>query len=152
VKKSENMKNKTLVEDRLDGSRNFSSWKSRLQITLEEDDLLSVIQKTLPETTTDEEKEIRKEEDIKARKIIIYSVRDHLLPRISNLKTTYEMYEALKNMFESAFLQSISGREKLPTFDRLWIDCTQEKLRLRNRGVEDSPDDNHALTLHTNKG
>jgi hypothetical protein len=215
VKKSENMKNMTLVEDRLDGSSNFSSWKSRLQVTLEEDDLLSVIQKTLPETTTDEEKEIRREEDVKARKIIIYSVRDHLLPRISNLKTTYEMYEALKDMFESdntlraltlkgqlqstkmtkgdtvatffmkiseikeqlgaigeimsdrelvlstlnnlpkhwePFLQSISGREKLPTFDRLWTNCTQEELRLRNRGVEDSPDDNHALALHTKKG
>jgi hypothetical protein len=50
------------------------------------------------------------------------------------------------------FLESISGREKLPTFDHLWTDCTQEELRLRNRGVEDSPDDNHALALHTKKG
>jgi hypothetical protein len=95
------MKNITLVEDRLDGTNNFSSWKSRLQVTLEEDDLLDVVTKTLPDTTTDEEKNIRKEEDVKARKIIIYSVRDHLLPRIANLKTTYEMYEALKEMFES---------------------------------------------------
>jgi hypothetical protein len=60
-----------------------------------------VIQKALPETTTNEEKEETKEDDVKARKIIIYSVRDHLLPHISNLKTTYAMYEALKNMFES---------------------------------------------------
>ena len=89
------------MEDRLNGSSNFSSWKSILQITLEEYELLSVIQKTLPEIATGEEKEIRKEEDTKARKIIIYLVRDHLLPRISNLKTTYEMYEALKHMFES---------------------------------------------------
>jgi hypothetical protein len=72
-----------------------------LQITLEEGDLLSVIQKTLPEIAINEEKEIRKEEDIKARKIIIYSIRDHLLPHISNPKKTYELYEALKNMFES---------------------------------------------------
>jgi hypothetical protein len=70
------MKNRTLVEDRLDGSSNFSSWKSRLQITLEEDDLLSVIQKTLPETTTDEEKEEWKEDDVKARKISISTLRD----------------------------------------------------------------------------
>jgi hypothetical protein len=76
---SENMMNKTLVEDRLDGSNNFSSLKSRIQITLEEGDLLSVIQKDLP-TNTDEEKEERKEDDVKARKIIIYSIRDHLLP------------------------------------------------------------------------
>jgi superfamily I DNA and RNA helicase len=97
---SENMRNIALVEDRLDGSSNFSSWKSRLHITLkEDDDLLSVIQNVLPGTTTNEDKEEWKEDDIKARKIIIYSVRDHLLPRIANLKTTREMYEALKNMF-----------------------------------------------------
>jgi hypothetical protein len=213
---SENMMIRTLVEDRLDGSSNFGCWKSILQITLEEDDLLSVIQKALPETTIDEEKEERKEDDVKARKIIIYLVRDHLLPRIANLKTTYEMYEALKNMFESnntlraltlkgqlqnikmtkgdtvaiffmkmseirdrlgaigeimsdkelilttlnalpkhlePFLQSISGREQLPTFDCIWTDCTQEEIRLRTRGVEDSPhDDNRALAFHTKKG
>jgi hypothetical protein len=64
---------------------------TRLQVTLEKDDLLNVVTKNLPDTTTDEENEIRREEDVKARKIIIYSVRDHLLPRIANLKTTYEM-------------------------------------------------------------
>jgi hypothetical protein len=95
------MKNKTLVEDRLDGASNFNFWKSRLQVTLEEDDLLDVVTKTLQDTATDEEKNIRKEEDVKARKIIIYSIRDHLLPHIANLKTACEMYEALKEMFES---------------------------------------------------
>ena len=63
----------TLVEDRIDGSSKFNSWKSRLQITLEEEDLLWVLPKALPETTTDEMKEERKEDDVKARKIIIYS-------------------------------------------------------------------------------
>jgi hypothetical protein len=95
------MKNRALVEDRLDGASNFSSWKSRLQVTLEEDDLLDVVTKTLPDTATDVQKKIRKEEDVKARKLIIYSIRDHLLPRISNLKTAYDMYEALKEMFEN---------------------------------------------------
>jgi len=57
----------------LDGSSNFSSWKSRLQVTLEEEDLLWVIQKGLPESATNEEKEERKEDNVKARKIIIYS-------------------------------------------------------------------------------
>jgi hypothetical protein len=94
------MRNKTLVEDRLDGSSNFNSCKSRLQITLEEDDLLSLIEKTLPATATDDEKADWKANDVKARKIIIYSVRDHLPPRISTMKTAYEMYDALKKMFE----------------------------------------------------
>jgi hypothetical protein len=50
------------------------------------------------------------------------------------------------------FIQSISGRESLPTFYHLWKDCTQEELRLRNRGVEYSSTENHALALHTKKG
>ena len=50
-----------------------------------------------------------------------------------------------------SFIQSIDGRESLPTFDHLWTDCTQEELRLRNREVEDS-EENHALALHTKKG
>ena len=82
------------MEDRLDGSSKFSSWKSRLQITLEEDDLLSLIEKTLPKSATDEEKDDWNADDVKARKIIIYSIRDHPLPRIATLKTTYEMYDS----------------------------------------------------------
>jgi hypothetical protein len=39
--------------------------------------------------------------DAKAGKIIIYSVRDHLIPHISNLKTAKQMYDALKKLFES---------------------------------------------------
>jgi hypothetical protein len=101
VKNVQAMMNKTLVEDRFDGTSNFNSWKSRLHITLEEDDLLSLIEKTLPETTTDEEKADWKEDDVKARKTIIYLIRDHLLPRIATLKTSYEMDDALKTMFES---------------------------------------------------
>ena len=95
------MRNKILVEDRLDGSSKFSAWKSRLHITLEDSDLLRLIEKILPATATDEEKVEWNADDVKARKIIVYSVRDHLLPHISTMKTTYEMYDALKKMFES---------------------------------------------------
>ena len=71
----------------------------------------------------------------------IMSDRELVLSTLNNLPKHWE-----------PFLQSISGRESLPTFDRLWTDCTQEKLRIRNRGVEDSPQENHALALHTKKG
>jgi hypothetical protein len=54
------MKNKNLLEDRLDGARNSSPWKSKLLITLEEDALLDVTTKFLPVTTTYIEKNIRK--------------------------------------------------------------------------------------------
>jgi hypothetical protein len=78
------MKNKTLVEDRLDGASNFSPWKSKLLVTLEEDDLLDVTTKTLPATTTYIEKKIRKEEDKKGRRCQSKK-NNHLLSKRSPL-------------------------------------------------------------------
>jgi hypothetical protein len=51
------------------------------------------------------------------------------------------------------FLQSISGREDLPEFDRLWTDYTQEETKLIARGVQDSHhDDNKSLDSHAKRG
>jgi hypothetical protein len=71
----------------------------------------------------------------------IMSDREIVLTALHNIPKSWE-----------PFIQSISGREDLTTFDRLWTDCTQEKIRLRNKGLEDSPEENHALALHTKKG
>jgi hypothetical protein len=50
------------------------------------------------------------------------------------------------------FIQSISGRSKLPKFDRLWADCTQEETRLAARGMQCSHhDENQALATHARK-
>jgi hypothetical protein len=54
------MKNITSVEDRLDGASNFSPWKSKLLVTLEEEDLLDATNKSLPERAIDLEKKVRK--------------------------------------------------------------------------------------------
>ena len=71
----------------------------------------------------------------------IMSGRELVLTTLQNLPKSWE-----------PFFQSISGREDLPTYDRLWTDCTREELRIRNRGVEDSLEENHSLALHTKKG
>jgi hypothetical protein len=93
------MVNHILVEDRLDGTTNFNSWKSRFLITLEGGDLMKYVEEVVPESIDDAEKCQWRKNDAKARKIIIYFVRDHLIPHISNLKTTKQMY--LKKLFES---------------------------------------------------
>jgi hypothetical protein len=120
------MRNTTLVEDRLDGSSNFSSWKSRLQITLEEDDLLSVIQKALPEIATDEEKEEWKEDDVKARKISIYSERDCPTRKkgrqpASTTNVDPEPHQRDEDIKDEAFLfiSALSGT--VPTNDDIWL-------------------------------
>ena len=67
--------------------------------------------------------------------------RELVLTTLQNLPKSWE-----------TFIQSIIGRESLPNFECLWTDCTQEEIRLINRGVEDSSEENHALSLHTKKG
>jgi hypothetical protein len=59
------MMNKTMMEDKLDGSSNFKFLEDKTS----EENLLWVIQKGLPETTIDE----WKEDNDKTRKPIIYT-------------------------------------------------------------------------------
>jgi hypothetical protein len=52
------------------------------------------------------------------------------------------------------FVQGICAREKLPPFDRLWIDCIQEEARIESKNVNQRgiDDENLALTSHARKG
>jgi hypothetical protein len=89
------------VEDRLDGASNFNSWKSRLLITLEESDLIKFVEEFVPKLADASDKTQWKKNDAKARKIIIYSVKDHLIAHIFSMKSTKEMFDALNKLFES---------------------------------------------------
>jgi hypothetical protein len=165
---------------------------------------MKFVEEFVPEQIDASEKTQLKENDVKARKIIIYFVKDDLIPHISPMMTTKEMFDALKKLFESknnnraialkhqlqnikmtkvdtvatffmkiaeirdqlgaigeiildrelvmltlnglpshweSFIQSINERSKLPKFDRLWVDCTQEEIRLAVRGAHSSHHD-----------
>ena len=45
------------VEDRLDGTFNFSSWKSRVLLILEENDLLKFVNENVPKPEDEAEKD-----------------------------------------------------------------------------------------------
>ena len=53
-----------------------------------------------------------------------------------------------------SFIQTISGRTKLPKFDKLWAECTQEETRIttcqRLHGAQ--PEENLAFISHAKKG
>jgi hypothetical protein len=89
------------VEDMLEGSRNFRSWKHRLQMILDENDLLEHVTMGVPEPDEEEQKTKHKKNEKKAKRIVSDSVKDHLIPHISELQTTRQMYEALNRLYES---------------------------------------------------
>ena len=74
-------------EDRLDGANNFGSWKDRIQLILEENELLDHVKKMLPEPEDEEAKAKFKKNEAKAKRILTDSIKDHLIPNVSELKT-----------------------------------------------------------------
>ena len=70
------------VEDRLEGVSNFIPWKSRVLLLLEEDDLLQFVKAKVPEPEAEEDKPCWRKDDAKARRILVDSIRDHLVPQI----------------------------------------------------------------------
>jgi hypothetical protein len=89
------------VEDRLDGENNFRSWKHRILLILEENELLDHVKQVLPKPEEEEAKARHKKNDINAKRILTDSIKDHLIPNVSELKTPKEMFYALTRLYES---------------------------------------------------
>jgi hypothetical protein len=89
------------VENRLEGSRKFISWKHRLQMILDENDILEHVTVGVLDPDEEEENTKHKKNEKKSKRIASNSVKDHLIPHISELQTTRKMYEALGRLYES---------------------------------------------------
>ena len=79
------------VEDRLDGTTNFIFWKPRVLLILEEHDLLKFVNEKFPEPKVEESKSQWRKGDAKARRILVDSLKDHLVPQISEKTTARKM-------------------------------------------------------------
>jgi hypothetical protein len=90
----------TKFVDKLEGMENFCSWKYRIGLILEENDLASFIKEYVPEPTDDAAKEKHQNDTIRAKRIIVDSIKDHLIPQVSSKKTPKEMLDALTRLYE----------------------------------------------------
>ena len=106
------------VEDRLDGASNYGSWKTRVLIALEEYDVVEFVVDDIPKPTEEDQERLAswRRHDVKARKILIDSVKSHLLFHISKAATAKEMFDILKKLFErDSTSKSIALRSQLHT-------------------------------------
>jgi hypothetical protein len=55
----------------------------------------------LPELEEEDANEKFKKNEVKAKRILTDSIKDHLIPNVSELKTLKEMFDALKIIYES---------------------------------------------------
>ena len=98
------------MEDRLDGAGNFIPWKARIMLILEENELWDeVVHNTtavpiaippttnaavpiaIPPTTDAAALTAFNKKDIKARRIILDVVKDHVIPHISSKTRAYHV-------------------------------------------------------------
>ena len=87
-------------EEKLYGSTNFNSWKARLIVILDENDLDDIVLNVTEEPTTNAGRLAYKRKQGKARRIIYDSVKETVMPNITTLKTAKECFDALANLYE----------------------------------------------------
>jgi hypothetical protein len=68
---------------------------------LDENDLLEHVTVGVLEPEEEDQKTKHKKNEKKAKRIVSDSIKDHLIPHISELQTARQMYEALNRLYES---------------------------------------------------
>ena len=94
------MSHHTKLDEKIQGADNFRAWKYRISLVLEENELDSYISEEVPVPEGDEAKALHKNKLVMAKRIIADSIKDHLIPQVSSLKTPKEMFDALTKLFK----------------------------------------------------
>ena len=90
----------TTLEDSLEDIENFLAWNYRIGLILKENVLENYIKDEVAEPKEDEAKEKHGQDIIKKMRIIVDSIKYHLIPQVSSKKTPKKMYDAISRMYE----------------------------------------------------
>ena len=108
------MSHHTKLDENLEGASNFRACKYKISLVLEENELDTYISGEVPVPKGDEDKALHKKKLIKAKRIIVYSIKDHLIPHVSSLNTPKAMFDALTKLFEGKNInQKMNMRNQL---------------------------------------
>ena len=83
----------------MDGGSNYGSCKPRVFLALEEYDVKYFAMKDVPMPEEEDRQAAWRRHDVKARKILMDSMKSHLVFHISKVETSKDMFDTLKNLF-----------------------------------------------------
>lgn len=86
------------VEDRLDGGGNWTPWKARIVLLLECELWELVSQAVTLHTDSILLAEFKKK-NVRAKRIILDSVKDHIIPHVVGKDFAFQMWESLGNLY-----------------------------------------------------
>ena len=131
------MSNHTKLYDKLEGADNFRAWKNRISLVLEENELDSYIHEEVPIPEGDEAKALHKKKLVMAKRIIADSIKDHLIPQVSSLKTPKAMFDALTKLFEGKNInQKMTLRNQLKNVKIQNVECQNPKFSQKIKKFE----------------
>jgi hypothetical protein len=91
-----------IFEDRLDSISNYLQWKLRMSVVLKEKKIWNYVNYVVVAPTEDlVSLDLHEVKEAKSQRIILDGVKDNLIPHLVEKKTTQEMWDALKNLFEA---------------------------------------------------
>jgi hypothetical protein len=90
-----------IYEDRLDEISNYLKWKVRFLVVLKENKIYSYVNSIVETPTVNlVALNLHETKEAKSQRIILDGLKDHLIPHLAEKKTSKEMWDALKNLFE----------------------------------------------------
>ena len=106
------------IEDRMDGAVNFSPWKARIVLIPQENELWDIVNGTTANlvivSTVVADKAVFDKKDIKAKRIILDAIKDHVIPHVTGKYYAHHTWTTLTNLFQSSNEnQKMVLREKL---------------------------------------
>jgi hypothetical protein len=93
--------NSLRFEDRLDGTSDFMSWKVRVTVLLEENDIWAIVKDVVPSPTNMQELEAHKKKEVRAKRMIMDSIKDNLIPCLYEKKMAKKMFISLVSLYQS---------------------------------------------------
>ena len=75
------MSHHTKLDEKLEGVDNFRAWKYRISLVLEENELDSYISGEVPVPEGDDAKALHKKNLVKAKRIIVDSIKTSVFPK-----------------------------------------------------------------------
>jgi hypothetical protein len=94
------MSTSTKLVDKLEGVDNFRAWKYSIVVILEENDLARFIKENVPKHIDATTKAKYQKDMVRAKRIIVDSIKDHLIPQVASKDTLEEIIDSLSRLYE----------------------------------------------------
>jgi hypothetical protein len=89
------------VEDRLQGAQNYPTWKERMTMILEVNDVSEHVSDKATTPTGAAELVIWKKGEAKAKSLILDGIKDHVVPHLSGKAEAKDMWKALSDLYQN---------------------------------------------------